>query len=406
LNFRIANQHSLGYITHYEVPMGSSPVVTSKNLAALLRRRRESLHLTLRQVAVRAEERGERLPPSTLSRIESGKLDPGVRRLNVLIRLYDLQPDYVADLVEIESLAVQRPTGDLETLQQEGERYWERGDVPQALGHALAIMEHAPQDEASRLRRQKAVLNFASYARGLSKYGLAQRLIDGLLCEPPDESLMVDALLVSSSIWAHRGARAVALGLGREAVRRLKPGRHNDAAKAHHQLARTLLEGGWVEEAAAELDVAFSHYAKAEGSAHNEALARILRARVLEKLGRLDEALAYARETLQVADKEDRGRTKLNARLEVGRLLLASGGHDEAIDELRRALAEATLLQDRVAEFHAHTRLWKAFERVNDARSARMELDRARALLPFVGNDNNPDLQMVRATLDARPRKA
>src|SRR6185369_4339740 len=127
--------------------MGSSPVVTSKNLAALLRRRRESLHLTLRQVAVRAEERGERLPPSTLSRIESGKLDPGVRRLNVLIRLYDLQPDYVADLVEIESLAVQRPTGDLATLQQEGERYWEKGDIPQALGHALAVMEHAPQDE-------------------------------------------------------------------------------------------------------------------------------------------------------------------------------------------------------------------------------------------------------------------
>jgi tetratricopeptide (TPR) repeat protein len=354
---------------------------------------------------VQAEERGERLPPSTLSRIESGKLDPGVRRLNVLIRLYDLQPDYVADLVEIESLAVQRPDGDIETLRSEGERYWERGDIPQALGHALAVMEMVPQDEQSRLRRQKAVLTFAGYARSLGKLRLAQRLVDGLLCEPPDDSLMVDALLVSASIWSHHGATAVALGLGREAIRRLEPGKHDEAAKAHHQLAKLLLDAGWVEEATAELDLAFAHYKKTPGKAHNACLARILKARILEQLGKKDEALGYARETLGITEKEDRGRTKLNARLELGRLLLGSDHSDEAIDELRRALAEATLLQDRLGEFHAHARLWKAFERVGDPRSARMELERARALLPFVV-DKSPDSEAVRATLEGRARRA
>lgn len=360
------------------------------------------MNLTLRQVAVRAEERGERLPPSTLSRIESGKLDPGVRRLNVLIRLYELQPDYVADLVELESLAVERPTGDIEGLRIAGEKFWAKGDIPQALGHVLAVMEQAPQDDASRLQRQKAALNFASYARKLGKIRLAQRLVDGLLCEPPHESVMVDALMVSASIWSHLGAMAVALGLCREAIRRLKPGDSVDGAKVYHQLARMLLEGGWVDEAAEALDVAFGHYKKVPAG-HNHAIARVLRARILEQLGRPEEALEYARETVAIADKEDRGLTKLHARLELGRLLLAAGQADEAIDELRRSLAEATLLQDRVGEFHAHTRLWKAFERVGDARSARMELDRARALLPFQG-DKSPDTEMVQATLGGRER--
>jgi tetratricopeptide (TPR) repeat protein len=385
--------------------MGSSPVVTSKNLAALLRRKRESLRLTLRQVAVRAEERGERLPPSTLSRIESGKLDPGVRRLNVLLRLYDLQPDYVADLVELESLAVERPSGDVQALREAGEAFWERGDIPQALGHALAIIEIDPKDDATRLQRQKAVLNFASYARNLGKIRLAQRLMDELLCEPPDESILVDALLVAASVWSHLGARAVALALAREAIRAVKPGNHSEAAKAHHQLAKTLLDGGWVKESAEALDTAFGHYKKTQGSAHNETIARILRARVLEHLGRLDDALEYSRETIGIAERDDRGRTKLHARLELGRLLLARERVDEAIDELRRALAEATLLQDRSAEFQGHTRLWKAFEKVGDARSARMELDRARALLPFVG-DRSPDFDMVLATMDRRDRRA
>jgi transcriptional regulator with XRE-family HTH domain len=53
----------------------------------------------LRQVSNEIEKHGEWLPPSTLSRIERGKLDPSVRRLFLLLDLYRVSAIDVADLV-------------------------------------------------------------------------------------------------------------------------------------------------------------------------------------------------------------------------------------------------------------------------------------------------------------------
>ena len=75
---------------HHEPPEG---------LGDLLRRARVGRRLSLRQVSNEIEKRGEWLPPSTLSRIERGKLDPSVRRLFLLLDLYHLEAMEVADLV-------------------------------------------------------------------------------------------------------------------------------------------------------------------------------------------------------------------------------------------------------------------------------------------------------------------
>ena len=68
-------------------------------LGTFLRLRRVERHLTLRQVCDLMAERGERIPPSTLSRVEQGKLDPNVRRLFLLLDLYGISPSDVGALV-------------------------------------------------------------------------------------------------------------------------------------------------------------------------------------------------------------------------------------------------------------------------------------------------------------------
>ena len=61
--------------------MPRKPLETSPVLAAFLRDRRKDRRLSLRDVERRTGEDGRPIPFSTLSRIESGAIDPGVRRL-------------------------------------------------------------------------------------------------------------------------------------------------------------------------------------------------------------------------------------------------------------------------------------------------------------------------------------
>ena len=68
--------------------MGSAALKPSIAVGRLFRNRRHEMRLTLRDVSERMEEMGERFPTSTLIRVEQGKLDPGVRRLHLLMKLY------------------------------------------------------------------------------------------------------------------------------------------------------------------------------------------------------------------------------------------------------------------------------------------------------------------------------
>ena len=68
-------------------------------LGKLLKNSRSVRRLTLRQVSIRLAEQGEELPPCTLSRIEHGKLDPSVRRLFLLLDLYQVPASVVSYMV-------------------------------------------------------------------------------------------------------------------------------------------------------------------------------------------------------------------------------------------------------------------------------------------------------------------
>src|SRR5947199_10351029 len=114
--------------------MPKGVIRASAAVGRLLREKRQSLGLSLREVSERQAEAGELIPPSTLARIEQGKLDPGVRRLHRLLRQFRIAAQAVADLIDLEDLAIAVPTGvGLETLYREVTEGWKRGHMPRGM---------------------------------------------------------------------------------------------------------------------------------------------------------------------------------------------------------------------------------------------------------------------------------
>ena len=122
-------------------------------MARLLRERRRELGLTLREVQKLTQESGKPIPHSTLARIESGRLDPGVRRLQQLLRLYRLPAQAAGDLLDLESIAgavpFERDPLKLRTLAIEA---WRAGRVPEAMACFFAFRERAAKEAVPAAR--------------------------------------------------------------------------------------------------------------------------------------------------------------------------------------------------------------------------------------------------------------
>src|SRR5262249_36123337 len=114
--------------------MPSTAVPTSPAIAKFLRERRESLGLTLRAVQKLSGELGNPIPHSTLARIESARLDPGVRRLQQLLRLYKVPTQTAGDLLDIEELTGPSPLErEPRKLRDRAVASWRVGNVADAL---------------------------------------------------------------------------------------------------------------------------------------------------------------------------------------------------------------------------------------------------------------------------------
>ena len=371
---------------------------TSAAVGRLLKRRRQELRLTLRQVSDRlAAERSERIPVSTLARIEQGKLDPGVRRLHLLLRVYDVPAHLVSDLVELEALAVEPPAEkDLEKLYECGIEHWKQGNIAEGLAHLFAVREHVPGDDAARLLRQKAALGFGIAARNLGKYNLAKQITEDLLLEPPDDSLASRVMVLAASVWCGLGSHDAALAFAHQAAARVRPNDHQEAAWVLHGKAKILLDLGRADEAEEVLGDALSHY-RARKDSYGEARALILKARILETLGRTKDASASLRKVVKIS--QDHGHAKLvNAgSLEHGRLLVKTGDAKKGLEVLRQALADAVVRDDRNAQFFAHHYLWKAHEALGEPDRARFELESARYFVSFI-DEASPEAEEVRGS--------
>jgi tetratricopeptide (TPR) repeat protein len=375
--------------------MGRAAVRTSPALGRFLREKRRQLGLTVRAVSKELAEKGERLPESTLVRIEQGKLDPGVRRLHRLLHLYSVPPHLVADLIELEDLAVaQPPEGDLETLHREGVECWKRGDVAHGLAYLFAVRQRVPPDAEARIIRQRATLAFAIYARNLGKLQLARQVLEDLLCEPPERSLVVNVLVMASVVWDALGAKDAAMALAAHAATLLPPGRPDLEAWVHHQNARLLASAGRFEEAEKVLVKARNSYRGAEDP-YGEGKALISLTLLRESQGDLAAAVLAAREALGFAEESRVARVVLLCRIELGRLLTKSGAIGEGLQVIQQALGQAIQVGDRNAEFAARYCLWKAYVGLGDRERARFELEAAIYCVRFV-DETFPEADEIR----------
>jgi len=384
--------------------MGSAALKPSAAVGRLLRQRRKELRLTLREVSERMAEIGEPFPTSTLVRVEQGKLDPGVRRLHLLLRLYNVPAHLVSDLVELEELAVPEPAGkDLEALFKDGIEHWKQGNIGQALSHLFAIRQHVPVDDESRLMRQTATHAFAMAARDLGKLRLARQLVDDLLCEPPEPGLMARVLILASTLWNRQGSVEMALALIRRAADHLQPGDHRERAWVMHQEATLLVAVGDAREALLLLDRVARLYRRLKDP-HGEIQAMIVRVSAHEAAGDQSAAISCARRVIRMAERHKQALLGLSGRLELGRLLVASGSTEKGLEELRKVLSEAVLLEDRIAEFYAHYHLWKAYQLMGQREPTKFEFQAAAHFVQFI-DEPSPEAEEVRRLAEERGRK-
>lgn len=371
----------------------------SRALGTLLRSRRHRFGWTLKETSERCAHRGDPVPISTLARIERGQLDPGVRRLHLLLRIYRVPPHLVADLVELEQQAVAPPpTDDLEQLYRDGVEHWKAGDAAQGLACLMAVREAVPDDDASRTLRQKATLVFCIAARDLGKYRLAKQIVDDLLCEPPEATLLPRVLVLAASLWRRLGSVESALAYVRQAASHIGDDDGRDAAYVHHDHAKLLSETGNAGEAERHLERALAIY-RAHGDTYGAALALGMRVSILEGKGDLEGAREAAREAIAHAERHDHPRVAIAAKIELGRILVASGAAKEGLDVLRGGLGEAVRFDDKDTLFFAHYHLWKAYDATGDKERARVELEVAMYFVRSV-EDASPEADEVRRLMD------
>jgi tetratricopeptide (TPR) repeat protein len=387
--------------------MGSAAIKPSLAVGQLLRQKRQELNLSLQTAAKKLEERGHRIPPSTLGRIEQGRLDPGVRRLHLLLDLYQIPPHLVSDLVQIENVAGSAPVvaegQDLQALHDRGLQHWRDGNVAEGLAYLFAVREFVPDSEESRVLRQRTTLLFATAARNLGKYRLARQITDELLCEPPAEEVRVPALVLAASLWIGQSAPDVALGLILQAEQ-LLPGRpEKERTWVLHQKAKLLFRTGQFASAEETLRRALACYRKL-GDTYGEMRALSLRVAMQESQNDDNRAIRTARQVIKLSERHGHARGFAFGHLELGRILVKTGEIDSGLEHLTRGLSDAVRLKDNNAQFYAHYHLWKTHVATDQLDRARFELNAASYFVQFV-DERTPEVDEVARLSKAKEKK-
>ena len=94
------------------------------------------------------------------------------------------------------------------------------------------------------------------FTLNLDKKKLAQQLVEDLLCEPPDPTLVARVLIQASAVWHDLGATEMSLALVQRAKAHLKTGDLAEKAWVRHQEARLYLKMGELDQASGAVDEA------------------------------------------------------------------------------------------------------------------------------------------------------
>lgn len=376
--------------------MGRVALKPSQAVAELLRSKREDLGLSLREIEKRTAEAGELIPFPTLAKVEQGKVDPGVRRLHLLLKLYKVPLQVVSDLVELEDFAGKLPKHqDGKKLYEEGLQLWKSGETRKGLACLIALQKLSKDAPRERAFRQKAVLSFAIMASSLGKYHLSLELVGNLLLERPEGELLVSAFVQAGRCWNHLGAPEVGLAFLERAEKLCGSDASNERGFVLHQKASTLATMGDYAAASDALSRAIAAYRKA-GDAYGESRCFGVKFRILDLEGNHRAALRAAREGIAHAQRNDFTRIRTLRKIDEGRVWLALGDGERSIETLRAALAEAVTDGDRHAEFHVHHGLWKVYSALGQRDQAAFELGAARHYLRFI-DETSDEVAEIRA---------
>lgn len=378
--------------------MARVSLVPSRALADLLRQRRLELGLTLRQVQQETEALGRPIPFTTLARVEQGRVDPGVKRLHFLLRLYHLPVELAADLLDLEEFAGQVPKDAASaTLYEEGVKAWKEGDLRKALSNLFALRTKLPADPGVLVERQKSLLAFAIAAGSLGKHRLSLQIVGDLLVESPDRSLLVSVLLQAAVCWHWLGSDEAALGFLARAESHVQPTDHQQLAWLHHARASALLSMGELEEAEKALTRAIEEYGTA---ADDYGASRALAVHVMFRFAQGDpqQALAAARTAREHAVQHGYKRLAILRRIDEGHALVMLRDEQAGLAALQEALSASVAEQDAIAQFYSHYYLWKAHAGLSNTARAALELQAAQYYVRFV-DEATPEVMEVRTML-------
>lgn len=375
---------------------------TSSAVGVFLKSQRQRLGYTLREVADLSESRGNLIPFSTLARIEQGRLDPGLPRLQLLLRIYNVPIQAAGDLLELEEMAGELPEEDDHkklydmVVEESG-----KGNIRGALAAVMAMKRSdRPVDP---LLRQKALVALSSFSASLGRFHFAKHVIDEVLLEPPHPDVLPAALVQASRCWKSLGGHEVALALVARAESVLdETTKDLEIAYVHHEKASVLNAFGNFPAAEKAIGSALDAYKRAK---NHIGFSRALgtRAEILLRANRLDEALLAAQAGRAFAKRHGL-KVSLEARtFEEVKVDLALGRPRDALRLLSTVLAQVLVEGDDASRFHTHYYLWRTYEALGDQARARSELDLAAALLDRF-DEVSAETRHARQVLSARSK--
>ena len=338
----------------------------SQDLARLLRERRAELNLTLRQAEERTRTFGKVIPFTTLSKVEQGRVDPGVVRFQQLLEIYDLPQQAALDLVALETMRGPLPRGaDAEALYETAVRLRREGDSAQALAHLYAVRDLVGRDPRRTELRQKAQLQFGLVAGALGRFQLSKHLIEELLGERPGAPMVLRCLIQLAVCWERLGMQELALAaLGRAEIHAVQAGAQERAWVAQERGLIELALGNR-EEAQRQLEHARKLY-KDAGDEQGSAKASFSLVRVLLAGGHAKAAIRAAHQLVQATGTKATQSLRPQATVLLGLAQLGAREFESALTSLRTALAEAVSVDSTTARFLAHHYLAQVYAEIGD----------------------------------------
>ena len=381
-------------ISVYMLAMPRIAIHPSRAIADLVRERRRELKLTLREVQERTVQAGHPIPFTSLAKVEKGEVDPGVRRLHLLLKLYHLPLQLAGDLLDLEDMTEVRPAETApDVLYQEGVAFWKRGDMRRGLACLFALRHAVPKNPHSRLLRQKSLLSFAIVAGSLGKYRLSRQIADDLLLEGPDPTLIVPVLIQAAHCWHWLGSEEAALGFLARAETHVAPAAHQERAWILHEKASALVGLSEFKLADSALTKALRAYTKA-GDVYGKSRAMAALTRLRFEQRDPAGALKVARSARRHAETHGFDRLKRLRRIDEGRAHMLVGNTATGLSVLNAALAESLAADDKVAQFHAHYYLWKAYTTARNRDRAELELKSAIYYVQFIDEVSKEALEI------------